>query len=107
MITTFIFLRSHQAIQIFISKRIPQKKKKEKNSHRHVLRDLFYRPFTCLTRNAPFPKKNRFSVTIDIKFAHRKDAMGKEITALLFWQYCEINIISRGRERGTKTKLSS
>ena len=33
--------------------------------------------------------------------------MGKEITALLFWQYCEINNISRGREKGTKTKLSS
>lgn len=46
-------------------------------------------------------------MTIDIKFAHRKDAMGKEITALLFWQYCEINNIYRGRERGTKTKVTS
>lgn len=107
VITTFILLRSHQAIQIFISKRIPQKKEKRKNSHRHVLRDSFYLPFTCLTRNAPSSKRNRFSVTIDIKFAHRKDAMGKEITALLFWQYCEINNIYRGRERGTKTKVSS
>ena len=58
-----------------------KRKKKEKKSHRHVLRDSFYLPFTCLTRNAPSSKRNRFSVTIDIKFAHRKDAMAKEIIA--------------------------
>ena len=48
VITTFILLRSHQAIQIFISKRIPQKKKKRKKFASSRFKRLILSPIYLL-----------------------------------------------------------